>query len=191
MSRRGWAWGGPAIALALVALGAAYASTTPRYALYRLGTAIDRHDVAAAERYFDLERIVDAATDVIVTDYLSRQPAPASAAEARGREVVAGIARRRLRPAVLVRVRAEIRRSAERSGVPSAPVVLPANLLATLWAFEISSDGPDVWVVYRGDVSRGPVRFRMSRQPGRSWRISELDPEWVRRRAREEQLRVR
>jgi hypothetical protein len=181
----------PGGALLLVALGAVYATTTPRYALYRLGAAIDRHDVATAERYFDLERIADAATDVIVTDYLSRQPAPASAAEARGREIVAGIAKRRLRPAVLVRVRAEIRRSAERSGMQSASVVLPAGLLATLWAFEVSSDGPDVWVVYRGDAARGPVRFRMSRQPDRAWRISGLDPEWVRQRAREEQLRIR
>lgn len=190
MSRRAWA-GGAVVGLVLVALGAVYASTTPRYALYRLGAAMDRHDVAGAERYFDLERIADAATDVIVTDYLARQPAPASPAEARGREVAAGIAKRRLRPAVLVRVRAEIRRSAERSGLQSASVVLPAGLLTTLWAFEVSSDGPDVWVVYRGDVPRGPVRFRMSRRAAGSWKISELDPEWVRRRAREEPSRVR
>ena len=179
------------VGLVLAALGAVYASTTPRYALYRLGAAMDRHDVAGAERYFDLERIADAATDVIVTDYLARQPAPASAAEARGRQVAAGIAKHGIRPAVLVRVRAEIRRSAERSGMQSAAVVLPVGLLATLWGFEVSSDGPDVWVVYRGDVSRGPFRFRMSRQPDRSWKISELDPEWVRRRAREGHPRVR
>ena len=37
----------------------------------------------------------------------------------------------------------------------------------------------------------GPVRFRMSRQPGQPWRISEFDPEWVRRRAREEPIRIR
>jgi hypothetical protein len=31
----------------------------------------------------------------------------------------------------------------------------------------------------------------MSRQAGQPWRISEFDPEWVRRRAREEQIRIR
>ena len=45
MSMRGRAWGVPAALLGLVALAAVYATTTPRYALYRLGAAVQRHDV--------------------------------------------------------------------------------------------------------------------------------------------------
>ncbi len=71
MSRRAWAWGVPAAVLVLAALGSFYATSTPRYALYRLGVAMQRHDVASAERYFDVERIADRATEVIVADYLS------------------------------------------------------------------------------------------------------------------------
>src|SRR6266849_1287241 len=73
MSRRAWAWGVPAAVLVLAALGSFYATSTPRYALYRLGVAMQRHDVASAERYFDVERIADRATEVIVADYLARR----------------------------------------------------------------------------------------------------------------------
>ena len=116
MSMRGWAWGVPAALLGLVALAAVYATTTPRYALYRLGAAVQRHDVDDALRYFDVERIADRATDVLVADYLARQPAPATPAEANGRQLVASLAKRRLRPQVIERVRTEVRRSVERAG---------------------------------------------------------------------------
>jgi hypothetical protein len=84
MSRRAWAWGVPVAVLVLGALGWLYATSTPRYALYRLGAAMQRHDVAAAERYFDVERIADRAAGVIVSDYLARQPEPTTAAEVAG-----------------------------------------------------------------------------------------------------------
>jgi hypothetical protein len=190
MSRRAWAWGVPSAVLVLVALGGLYATTTPRYALYRLGVAIQQHNVATAERYFDVERIADAATEVIVADYLARQPVPTTAAEAFGREIAANMAKRRVRPQALARVRAEIRRSVERAGIQPTALVLPAGLIAVLMAFEVSPEGPDAWVTYRDPV-QGPVRFRMSRQPDRSWKISGFDPEWIRRRAQEGQTRIR
>lgn len=180
----------PAAVLVLVALGGLYAASTPRYALYRLGVAMQRHDVAEAERYFDVERIADGATEVIVADYLARQPEPTSAAETAGRQLTAGMARRRLRPQVLTRVRLEIRRSVERAGIQATALALPVGAVAVFRAFEVASAGPDVWVTYR-DPAQGPVRFRMSRQAGRGWQISELDPEWVRRRAQEEPARIR
>jgi hypothetical protein len=190
MSRRAWTWGVPAAVLVLAALGSLYAASTPRYALYRLGVAMQRHDVAAAEGYFDVERIADGATEVIVADYLARQPAPASAAESLGRQLAGKMAKRRVRPQVVTRVRLEIRRSVERTGIQAAALVLPVGAIAVLRAFEVSSAGPDVWVTYR-DPAQGPVRFRMSRQAGRGWQISEFDPEWVRRRAQEEPARIR
>lgn len=180
----------PAAVAVLAVLGWLYAASTPRYALYHLGAAMQRHDVATAERYFDVERIADHAAEVIVADYLARQPAPTTTAESRGREIAAGMARRRVRPQVATRVRLEIRRSVERAGIQPTALVLPVGAIAVLRAFEVSSAGPDVWVTYR-DPGQGPVRFRMSRRAEGGWQISEFDPEWVRRRAREEPARIR
>ncbi len=100
------------------------------------------------------------------------------------------MAKRRLRPQVVTRVRLEIRRSVERAGIQVTALVLPVGAVAVFRAFEVSSAGPDVWVTYR-DPAQGPVRFRMSRQADRGWQISEFDPEWVRRRAQEEPPRIR
>lgn len=190
MARRAWLWAVPAVLLALAALAGFYATTTPRYALYRLGVAMEGHDVTAAERYFDVERIADTAADVIVADYLKRQPAPTTEAEANGRALVASLVKRRVRPQVIARVRTEIRRSVERAGIQPATVALPVGVVAVFRGFQISRHGPDAWVSYQ-DPTEGPVRFRMSRQPDQPWRISEFDPDWVRRRVREEQLRIR
>ena len=180
----------PAAVLVLAALAGLYAASTPRYTLYRLGVAMQRHDLVEAERYFDVERIADGATEVIVADYLARQPEPTSAAETAGRQLTAGMAKRRLRPQVMTRVRLEIRRSVERAGIQPVPVALPLGLLAAVRGFEVSRQGSEAWVSYRDPV-QGPIRFRMSRQAGRGWQISELDPEWVRRRAQEEPARIR
>ena len=190
MSRRAWAWGVPAAVAVLAALGWFYATSTPRYALYRLGVAIQRHDVATAEQYFDVERIADRAAEVIVADYLARQPEPTTTAEFNGRQLAASMAKRRVRPQVVTRVRLEIRRSVERAGVQPTALVLPVGAIAVLRAFEVSRAGPDVWVTYL-DPKQGPVRFRMSPQAGQGWQISEFDPEWVRRRAQEEPARIR
>jgi len=180
----------PAAVLVLAALGCFYATSTPRYALYRLGVAMQGHDVASAERYFDVERIADRAAEVIVADYLARQPEPTTAAESRGRQLVADMAKRRVRPQVVTRVRLEIRRSVERAGVQATALVLPVGAVAIFRAFEVSRAGTDVWVTYR-DAAQGPIRFRMSRQADRGWQISEFDPEWVRRRVHEEPARIR
>ena len=180
----------PAAVLVLAVLGLFYATSTPRHALYRLGVAMQRHDVETAERYFDVERIADRAAEVIVADYLARQPEPTTAAESHGRQLVASMAKRRVRPQLVTRVRLEIRRSVERAGGPSAALVLPVGVVAVFRAFEIASAGPDVWVTYV-DPKQGPVRFRMSRAADRGWQISEFDPEWVRRRAQEEPPRLR
>ncbi|MGH7367577.1 MAG: hypothetical protein ACREKQ_15995 [Candidatus Rokuibacteriota bacterium] len=190
MGRRAAAWGVPVAVLSVLALAGLYATTTPRYALYRLGMAMQQHDVATAERYFDAERIADAAADAIVAEHFSGQPPPATAAEVNGRRLAASIAKRRLRPEVLTRVRAEIHRSIERGGGQPGAVTLPVGLVAVLRSFEISRQGPEAWVAFQ-DEALGPIRFRMSRQPDRSWRISEFDPEWVRRQAREAPSRVR
>jgi hypothetical protein len=146
--------------------------------------------VAAAEGYFDVERIADRAADVIVADNLARQPEPTTTAEANGRQLAASMARRRVRPQVVTRVRLEIRRSVERAGIQATALALPVGAVAVLRAFEVASAGPDVWVTYRDPV-QGPVRFRMSRRADRGWQISEFDPECVRRRAREEPARIR
>ena len=190
MSRRAWAWGVPAAVLVLAALAGLYAASTPRYALYRLGVAMQRHDVAEAERYFDVDAIADHAAGVIVADYLARQPAPTSEAEVNGHRLVTDMAKRRMRPQLATRVRAEIRRSVERAGIHAAAIVLPMGAVAVFRSFAVSWDGPDAWFTYQ-DPAQGPIRFRMSRRADRGWQISEFDPEWVRRRAHEDPPRIR
>jgi Protein of unknown function (DUF2939) len=190
MSRRAWAWGVPAAVLLLAVLCGIAVTSSPRYALYRLGDAMQRHDVAEAEGYFDVERIADTATAVIVGDFLARQPAPTTAAEANGRELVANAAKRRIRPQVVTRVRAEVRRAVERAGAQPGSLVLPVGLVAVFRSFQVSREGPETWVTYT-DARQGPIRFRMSWQPDRTWKISEFDPDWVRRRVAEASTRVR
>jgi hypothetical protein len=180
----------PAVLVVLGALVWFYATSTPRYALYRLAGAMQEHNVAEAERYFDVDRIVDHAAEVIVADYLARQPAPTSEAEVNGRRLVTDMAKRRLRPQLLTRVRTEIRRSVERAGIQSTALVLPMGAVAVFRAFVFSWEGPDAWVTYQ-DQAQGPIRFRMSHRRGRGWQISEFDPDWVRRRVHEDPPRIR
>ncbi|HZP38597.1 MAG TPA: DUF2939 domain-containing protein [Methylomirabilota bacterium] len=188
MPGRAWAWLLPVVLVALVAGAALYAITTPRYALYWLGTAVERRDAEAALAFFDVDAIADHATAVLAADYLARQPAPASTAEASGRELLVTLARRRLRPLVAARIRAEIERSMGRAG-GARPIGLPVGALAVVTAVTVTRDGEGSWVAYQ-DPDQGPVRFRMARNAGGPWKITEFDPEWVRRKAREEGIRL-
>jgi hypothetical protein len=177
--------------VALVASAALYAISTPRYALYWLGAAIERRDAGAALAFFDVDAVAEHATAVLAADYLARQPAPATAAEANGRELVVTLARRRLRPLVAARIRSEIERSVERpaGGDRPAPIRLPVGALAVITGVSVSRDAAGSWISYQ-DPKQGTVRFRMARDGGGPWKIIEFDPDWVRRRAREEGIRL-
>lgn len=190
MPSRAWAWPLAVAGLALVASFALYAISTPRYALYWLGAAVERRDADTALAFFDVDAIADHATAVLAADYLARQPAPASAAEANGRELVVTLARRRLRPLVAARIRAEIERSVGRPGSGRSGIRLPVGALALVTTVSVSRDGGGSWVSYEDPV-QGPIRFRMARDGGGPWKIIEFDPDWVRRRAQEEGLRLR
>jgi hypothetical protein len=191
MPRRPWAWPVAVTLVALVASAALYAISTPRYALYWLGSAIERRDAGAALAFFDVDAIADHATAVLAADYLARQPAPASAAEANGRELLVTLARRRLRPLVAARIRADIERSVERPGGADRPAAmrLPVGALALVTGVSVSRDGSGSWISYQ-DPGQGLIRFRMARDSGRPWKITEFDPDWVRRKAREEGIRL-
>ena len=64
-----------AATLVLAALvGWYYLMGTPQYSLSRFAGAIHAHDAAAAERFVDVDRVAQAASDVIVTDYLRGTP---------------------------------------------------------------------------------------------------------------------
>jgi hypothetical protein len=64
------------------------------------------------------------------------------------------------------------------------------GVVSVVRGFEVSREGSDAWVSYR-DPAQGPIRFRMARRPGERWKISEFDPDWVRRRAQDEPIRLR
>ena len=168
-------------ALALATLsGWYYLMGTPQYSLSRFAAAIHAHDAAAAERFINVDRVSQAASDVVASEYLGGNSAAARAIEALGEGTARTVAGQAVRPLVAARVRAEIRRIAAAGGSESGGFALPAGIVAAFWGLDVAREGPDVWVTYtepRGEQTR----FRMSQLPDRSWAITEIDREWVRR----------
>jgi len=161
-----------------------YLMGTPQYSLYRLAAALRGNDAAAAERFIDVDRIAQAASDAMAGDYLQHEPRAAQALEALGQGGVRATAARALKPLVADRVRGEISRMAREGGSVRGALVLPAGLAAAFWSTQVVREAPDAWVTYR-DPRRGQTRFRMSQQADRSWKITEFDRDWIRRQIRE------
>ena len=161
-----------------------YLMGTPQYSLYRLAVAFQRHDAAGAERFVDVDRIAEAASETIAGDYLEHEPRAAKVLEALGQGSARDTAARALKPLAAQRVRAEIARMAREGGTVPGALALPAGLAAAFWRVRVLRESPDAWITYT-DPGRGPTRFRMSQQPDRSWRITEFDRDWVRRQLRQ------
>jgi len=160
-----------------------YVMGTPQYSLYRLAAALHRHDAPAAERFVDVDRIAQAASELIAGEYLDQEPRAAQVLGSLGPGSARATAARALRPLVAERVKMEIARMARDGGADRGPLALPAGLLASFWVLDVAREPPDAWVSY-DEGGRGRTRFRMSQQPDRSWRITEFDREWVRRQLR-------
>ena len=161
-----------------------YLMGAPQYSLYRFALAIQGHDAAAAERFVDVDRVALAASDVIVAEYLRANAKAANAIEALGQGAARSVAGQAMKPLVAARVRSEIRKMAETGGQGPSVLVLPAGMIAAFSGLAVERDAEGAWVIYT-DPRRGQARFRMSQQPDRSWRITELDPGWVRRHLRD------
>ena len=186
MSGRPLRWLLPAAALLLSALVVwYYVMGTPQYSLYRLAGAIHGHDAAAAERFVDVDRIAQAASDTIAGDYLEHEPRAARALEALGQGSARATAARALKPLVAARVRAEIAKMAQEGGAVPGALALPAGLLAAFWGLHVVREAPEAWVTYTSP-GRGQTRFRMSQLPDRSWKITEFDRDWIRRQMRQQ-----
>jgi hypothetical protein len=178
-------WLLPAAALLLSTLVAwYYLMGTPQYSLYRLAAAVHGHDPGSAERFVDVDRIAQAASDTIAADYLEHEPRAGQVLEALGQGSARATAARALKPLVAQRVRAEMARMAREGGAAPGALALPAGLAAAFWRVQVLPEPPDAWITYT-DPGRGQTRFRMSRQPDRSWRITEFDRDWVRRQLRQ------
>jgi Protein of unknown function (DUF2939) len=157
-----------------------YLMGTPQYSLSRFAGAINAHDAAAAERFVDVDRVAQAASEVIVADYLRGNSKAASAIEALGQGAARSVAGQAVKPLVAARVRGELRKMAEAGGQGPSVLVLPAGMIAAFSGLAVERDAEGAWVIYT-DPRRGQARFRMSQQPDRFWRITELDADWVRR----------
>jgi Protein of unknown function (DUF2939) len=157
-----------------------YLMGTPQYSLSRFAGAIYAHDAAAAERFVDVDRVAQTASDLIVADYLRGNSKAATAIEGLGQGAARSVAGQAMKPLVVARVRGEIRKMAETGDQGPGVLVLPAGLIAAFRELAVERDAEGAWVMYT-DPRRGQARFRMSQQPDRSWRITELDPDWVRR----------
>jgi hypothetical protein len=173
-------WPLASAALLLVVLVAwYYLIGTPQYSIYRLAGALRDRDAAAAERFVDVNRVAQSASDVVVAEYLIREPKAAQALEALGKGGARETAARALEPLVAARVHAEIRRMAARGGSGPSGFALPADIVAAFWQPQVAREGEEVWLTYT-DRHGGQTRFRASQQPDRSWMITEFDRDWVR-----------
>jgi hypothetical protein len=170
-----------AATLVLVALFVWYLLMgTPQYSLSRFAGALYAHDAAAAERFVDVDRVAQAASDVIVADYLRGNSKASNAIEALGHGAARSVAGQAVKPLVAARLRGELRKMAEAGGQGPSVLVLPAGMIAAFSGLAVERDAEGAWVIYT-DPRRGQARIRMSQQPDGFWRITELDPEWVRR----------
>jgi hypothetical protein len=61
---------------------------------------------------------------------------------------------------------------------------LPLGLLAVIQGADMVRQGDEVWVTYT-EPGQGVTRFKMSRQPDRSWKITSFDQDWVRHQVRQ------
>lgn len=161
-----------------------YLMGTPQYSVYRLALAIGAHDVAAAERFVDVDRVAFAASDVIVGEYIRSDARAAHAFESVRPGAARSVVGQAMKPLVAARVRSEIRKMAESGGQGPGVLVLPAGIVVAFRELAVERSAADAWVTYM-DPRRGATRFRMSQLPDRSWRITEFDAAWVRRHLRD------
>ena len=157
-----------------------YLMGTPQYSLSRFAGAINAHDAAAAERFVDVDRVALAASDVIIAEYLRSNAKTAHALEALGQGAARSVVGQAMKPMVAARVRSEIRKMAETGGRGPGVLVLPAGMVVAFRELAVERNASDAWLTYT-DPRRGQTMFRMSQQPDRSWKITEFDPDWVRR----------
>jgi len=177
-SRR-WLW--IAVLAAALLSGWFYVVGTPTYSLSRFASALQSRDATRALAYVDVDRVAEAAADVLVADAFARQRPPRNVFEAMGQGIARSTAEQTVKFQAAARVRAEVQRMAETAGQGSA---MPVGLLAVIQGADMVRQGDEVWVTYT-DPSQGVTRFKMSRQPDRSWKITAFDNDWVRRQARQ------
>jgi DUF2939 family protein len=165
-----------------------YLMGTPQYSVSRFASAIHAHDAAGAEAFVDVDRVAETASQVIVADYLHENAQAAKAIEALGQGTARGVASQAVKPLVASRLRGELREMADTGGQGPTVLVLPGGLIAAFTGLTVQRDGGDAWLIYT-DPRRGQGRFRMTQQPDRSWRITELDPDWVKRHLKDGSVR--
>ena len=139
MSVRWQRWLLPAAALLLSVLVASYYLIgTPQYSLYLLAVAVHGHDPGSAERFVDVDRIAQAASETIAADYLEHEPRAGQVLEALGQGSARTTAARALKPLVAQRVRAEMARMAREGGGASG--ALAYTVLAAFWLVQAAPD---------------------------------------------------
>jgi DUF2939 family protein len=179
--RRSRRWLGIAVLAVTLLSGWFYVVGTPSYSLYRFAHALHSRDAATALAYVDVDRVAEAAADVLVADAFARQRPPRNVFEAMGQGIARSAAQLNVKLQAAARVRAEVQRMADAAGRGSA---LPLGLLAVIQGADMARQGDEVWVTYT-EPGQGVTRFKMSRQPDRSWKITAFDQDWVRHQVRQ------
>ncbi|HEV8533013.1 MAG TPA: DUF2939 domain-containing protein [Methylomirabilota bacterium] len=179
--RRSRRWLGIAVLAVALLSGWFYVVGTPSYSLYRFAHALHSRDPAGALAYVDVDRVAEAAADVLVADAFARQRPPRNVFEAMGQGIARSAAQQNVKLQAAARLRAEVERMADAAGQGS---VLPLGLLAVIQGADMVRQGDEVWVTYT-EPGQGVTQFKMSRQPDRSWKITAFDKDWVRRQVRQ------
>ncbi len=160
-----------------------YVSGTPQYTLYKLSKAIRAHDVEGAERYVDIDRVADDATQTIVTAGFSQQRSAeaSSALERLGQSVAKGTIRFML-SALKADVREEWRREfikmVEGGQEVDLTILPPLDAMEAYKVFKVTRDQKVAYVNYT-DPKQGLIKFKMVQRSDRRWKIVSFDSDWL------------
>lgn len=168
---------------ATLAAGWYHIAGTPHYSLYKLSEAIRSHDIESAERYIDISRIADDATETIANAKLSqlRLSENVSPLEQLAQEIAKGAVGLML-PTIKARARDEWRteltkiiEGEERDKLDFLP---PSGAQEVYNEFKVNRDQKIASITYN-DPKQGVIKFKMIQKSDRTWKIVFLDREWL------------
>ena len=167
-----------AIAISLFAIWYAL-SGTPQYSLYQLAKSIQARDIETAQRYIDLDRVADEATDTFVD--FARSEVGSSGVQGFGQDLAQGLIELML-PALKARVRdkfrTQLRKAIEEGNTETRFFSIPSQVADIRARVQVEKNGKTATVKVT-DGKKVISKFRMAQKPDRRWQIVALDRDWL------------
>ncbi len=151
-----------------------FLSGTPEYSLYQLSRAIQAKDAEAAQRYIDLDRVADEATDTVI-DFARSKTSVGRPQLAQG---LIELLLPALKAGVRDKFRTQLRETVEGGRTESRFLSIPAQLADFRTRVRVERTGKSVVV----SITKGTEvvsKFRMVHKLDRHWQIVALDREWL------------